>query len=106
MSVAFLIAEKLVKVLLRLLDNSFSVFLFLFGGIFERVTDSPSDHGFEFLLLLYFITVKSNYDKKKNTEFCSQFLFLSLPSSAVQSCPIKVCRHWDVPNEVFVGKDL
>ena len=91
---------------LRLLDNALDALLLFFRGIFERGTDGPSDHGFEFLLLLYFITVKSNYYKKKNTEFCSQFLFLSLPSNAVQSCPIKVRRHCDVPNEVFVGQDL
>ena len=43
-----------------LLNNPLDAFLFLFGGIFEGVTDCAGDHGFEFLFLLNFIAVKSD----------------------------------------------
>ena len=57
---AFLLLEEAVKVLLSFLDDALGILLLLFRGIFERRSDGASDHGFELLFLLYFVSVEGN----------------------------------------------
>ena len=59
-SIAFLMLKEAVEVLLGLLDDALCILFLLFRGIFERRSDSASDHGFELLFLLYFVPVKGN----------------------------------------------